>query len=107
AYLGFHAWEEHTQLYFKGGWLRTQAPPLMQKNTPATVEIYRGSRNGGPPQLSQEFAAPQWAYREEAKHFLHSVQSGAPFHSSAGDTLTDVRLFEEIYRRFLEKRNEL
>jgi predicted dehydrogenase len=107
AYLGFHAWEEHTQLYFQRGWLRTEAPPLMQKNTPATVEIYRSAHNGKAAQLAQQFASPEWAYREEAKHFLHGVQTGEPFHSSASDTLVDVRLFEEIYRHFLAQRNEL
>ncbi|HEX8235847.1 MAG TPA: Gfo/Idh/MocA family oxidoreductase [Abditibacteriaceae bacterium] len=107
AYLGFHAWEEHTQLYFQGGWLRTEAPPLMQKNTPATVEVYRSAHNGRAPRQTQHFASPQWAYREEARHFLSRVQSGEPFHSSARDTLTDVRLFEEIYRHFLAGRSEL
>lgn len=101
AYTKFHGWEEHTQIYFEGGWLRTQAPPLMQKGTPATVEIYRAGNETRTPQLTQEFAPSGWSYREEAKHFLHSVRSGEPFHSTAQDTLTDVRLFEEIYRKFL------
>jgi predicted dehydrogenase len=101
AYTKFHGWEEHTQIYFEGGWLRTQAPPLMQKETPATVEIYRAGSEGRAPQLAQEFAHAGWSYREEAKHFLACVRSGEPFHSSAQDTLTDVRLFEEIYRRYL------
>jgi predicted dehydrogenase len=101
AYTRFHGWEEHTQIYFEGGWLRTQAPPLMQKEMPATVEIYRAGNNVLAPMLVQEYTAPSWSYREEAKHFLGCVRSGEPFDSSAQDTLTDVRLFEEIYRRFL------
>ncbi len=107
AYNRFHAWEEHTQIYFEGGWLKTAAPPLMQKNAPATVEIYRAAHNAAAPQLLQQFASPQWAYREEAKHFLHGVALNEPFHSSASDTLVDVRLFEEIYQHFLKQRNEL
>lgn len=102
AYTKFHGWEEHTQIYFEGGWLRTEAPPLMQKELPATVEIYRAARDGAPPQRIQEFAPPGWSYREEAKHFLSSVRSGAPFDSTAIDTLTDVRLFEVIYQQFLD-----
>lgn len=104
AYTKFHAWEEQTQIYFEGGWLRTQAPPLMAKQTSATVEIYRAGSGDRPAQLVQEFAPPGWSYREEARHFLASVRSGAPFHSSGEDTLNDVRLFEEIYQRFLESR---
>ena len=102
AYTDFHAWDEHTQLYFKGGWLRTQAPPLMQKNLPASVEIYRAARDDMPPHQARQWAAPTWAYREEARHFLRGLATGAPFDSSASDTLVDVRLFEEIYRRFLQ-----
>jgi predicted dehydrogenase len=101
AYTRFHAWEEHTQIYFEGGWLRTQAPPLMQKEVPATVEVYEAGMDGQPPRLTQEFAPPGWAYREEAKHFIHCVQAGEPFRSSAEDTVNDVRLIESIYREFL------
>jgi len=101
AYTGFHGWDEHTQIYFKNGWLRTGAPALTQKETPATVEVYRGAADGRPPQLTQEFASPGCAFREEAKHFLECVRTGAPFRSSASDTVHDVRLFEEIYREFI------
>jgi predicted dehydrogenase len=96
----FHGWEEHTTIYFEGGWLRTCAPPLMAKETSASVEIYRAAADGRAPQAITEYATPGWAYREEAKHFVTGVRSGAPFHSSAADTLVDVRLFEDIYRRF-------
>ena len=101
AYIDFHSWDEHTQIYFKSGWLRTGAPPLMQKETSGTVEIYRAATDDRPAQLTREFATPGWSYREEANHFLACVRSGAPFHSSAADTLHDVRLFEEIYRQFI------
>ncbi len=107
AYTRFHGWEEHTQLYFEGGWLRTEAPPLMQKEQSASVEIYRAAQGGNPAQRVAEFAPPAWSYREEAKHFLHGVQSGEPFASSASDTLADVRLFEEVYRTWLEARGEV
>lgn len=101
AYTRFHAWDEHTQLYFEGGWLQTSAPPLLQKDVPATIEIYRGGTQDTLPALTRESAPPTWAYREEARTFLRCVQSGEPFPSSAQDTLTDVRLCEEIYRLHL------
>jgi predicted dehydrogenase len=99
AYTKFHGWDEHTQIYFEGGWLKTAAPPLMQKETPATVEIYRAADGDRAASLAEEFATPSWSYREEAKHFLACVRSGENFHSSAEDTLNDVRIFEEIYRQ--------
>jgi predicted dehydrogenase len=101
GYTKFHGWDEHTQIYFDGGWLKTGAPPLMAKEVPASVEIYRAGKDGAAPSLAQEFAAPTWSYREEAKHFLDCVRTGEPFRSSAEDTLHDVRLFEDIYRQFV------
>jgi len=101
GYTKFHGWEEHTQIYFQGGWLRTQAPPLMQKELPATVEIYRAATENRPPRSETEYAAPCWSYREEAKHFIACVRSNVPFRSSGDDTLHDVRLYEEIYRTYL------
>jgi predicted dehydrogenase len=101
AYTQFHGWEEHTQIYFEGGWLRTAAPPLMAKETSATVEIYQAGKDGTPPKHITEFAPPAWSYREEAKHFLTSIASGTQFHSSAQDTLRDVELYEEIYKQFI------
>jgi predicted dehydrogenase len=76
----------------------------MQKEVPATVEIYRAAQDGMPPRYIQECPSPVWSYREEAKHFLASVRSGEPFHSSAEDTLHDVRIFEDIYRQFIATR---
>jgi predicted dehydrogenase len=100
----FHAWEEHTQVYFEGGWLKTEAPALMHKETSASVEVYRAGRDGEPARETREFVRPAWSYREEAKHFVAGVRSGEPFHSCGEDTLHDVRLFEEIYRAFVESR---
>jgi predicted dehydrogenase len=59
---------------------------------------------GHPASLVQEFAPTCWSYRDEAKHFLSSVRSGEPFHSSAEDTLNDVRIFEDIYRQVAASR---
>jgi predicted dehydrogenase len=101
AYTKYHAWEEHTQVYFEGGWLKTGAPPLMHKEESASVEVYRAGREGTPPRLAVEYAPAAWSYREEAKHFLECVRTGAPFCSSAEDTLNDVTLYEDIYRAFL------
>jgi predicted dehydrogenase len=79
----------------------------MQKEQSATVEVYRAGRDGQPAQRVEEFARPAWSYREEAKHFLLCVRSGEAFASPASDTLADVRLFEEVYRRWLQSRGEV
>ena len=104
--LRYHRWDEHTQIYFEDGWVKTWAPPLLQKNVPADVEIYRG---GDEHVYSRPLPKDRWSwsYRREAEHFVSCVQTGEPFRSSGEDTLTDVRLFEDIYRMYLEGRGVL
>ncbi len=101
--LQYHGWDEHTQLYFENGWVHTWAPPLLHKNLPAEVEIYRGGETHS---ITRPIPKDRWswAYRREAEHFVQCVQTGAPFQSTGEDTLIDVRVFEEIYRVFLESR---
>ena len=98
-----YRWDEHTQIYFEDGWVHTWAPPLLLKNTPAEVEIYRA---GETQEISRPIPKPHWtwAYRREAEYFIENVRNDTPFRSSGEDTLTDVRLFEDIYRMFLDQR---
>jgi predicted dehydrogenase len=104
--LSHYRWDEQTQVYFRHGWVLAAAPPLLLRNQPAEVEIYRAGK-------TQEFSRPipdpawSWSYKREAEHFVRCVRSGEPFGSSGEDTLTDVRLFEEIYRHFLRDRGEI
>jgi len=100
--ISHYRWDEHSQIYFQHGWVHTWAPPLLLKNTPADVEIYRAGND-------QEFMRPvpkprwTWSYRREAEYFVKNVRSEEPFRSSGEDTLTDVRLFEEIFKIFAEQ----
>lgn len=99
----YHGWEEHTQIYFEKGWIRTSAPPILLKNMPAEVEVYRADR----PEKSRCELFPEngrtWSYREEMRHFVHCVRSGEPFRTPASDAAHDVRLLEEIYRRYVQQ----
>jgi predicted dehydrogenase len=101
--VAYHGWDEHTQIYFQKGWIKTCAPPLLLKNVPASVEIYRSEPSR---QLQNLIPASgwSWAYKREAEHFLRCVIEDAPFRSPAEDTINDVRVFEDIYRMFAEKR---
>lgn len=104
--LSYYSWDEHTQVYFADGWVKAWAPPLLHKNLPAQVEIYRG---GG----VQSFTHPlpearwSWSYKREAEAFVRAVLHDEPIRSLGRDALTDVRLFEEIYRLHLEQRGVL
>lgn len=99
-------WDEHTQIYFRHGWIHTWAPPLLLRQTPAEVEIYRaGKEQSFIRQIPQP--AWSWSYKREIEHFVHCLQTGEPFRSSGEDTRTDVRLFEEIFRAHLTQRGIL
>ena len=100
-----YRWDEHTQIYFEDGWVHTWAPPLLLKNTPAEVEIYRA---GETQEISRPIPQPNWtwAYRRELEHFIENVRNDTPFRSSGEDTLTDVRLFEDIFQMFIGQRRQ-
>ncbi len=101
-----YRWDEHTQVYFRDGWIKTWAPPLLLKQVPAEVEIYRA---GEAQTFTRPIAQPawSWSYKREAEHFVHCLQTGEPFRSSGEDTRTDVRLFEEIFRIYLNQKGVL
>lgn len=96
----FHGWEEQTQIYFEGGWVRAWPNPLFAQPSYCQVEIYEGGESA-----SYQYPVPQplsaWHYREEAAHFLSCLKNGLPFDSSGEDALLDVSIFEEIYQRHL------
>lgn len=104
--LSYYAWDEHTQVYFREGWVRTVAPPLLQRNSPASVEIYRGGKAHSFTQPLPE-ARWSWSYKREAEAFVRAVLHDEPIRTSGRDTLTDVRLFEDIYRIYLTQRGVL
>ena len=97
----YPGWEEHTQVYFEQGWVKMSSPPLLLPNTPVSVEIYRNHK--GDFTRSELFPKSgwTWSYKEEMRHFIDCLSSGAPLRSPASDTMTDVRLMEEIYRKYL------
>ena len=96
----FHAWDEQTQIYFEGGWIRLAAPRFFAKSEFSAVEIYEATPfpRYSYPVVSSEH---EWPYRTEAAHFLTSLESGQPFVSSGEDALIDVWLSEEIYKKYL------
>jgi predicted dehydrogenase len=98
--IAYHDWDEHTQVYFKKGWIHLSAPPFFANPSQVRVEIYEG---GASPSYHIPIVRPltAWAYREEAAFFLKALRTDEPFKSSGEDTLTDVHLFEDIYRQYL------
>jgi predicted dehydrogenase len=106
GWVAYEGWDEHTQIYLDGGWIRTEAPPLLLRNVPATVELYRAKDS----EKAKTSFFPEngrlWSYKEEMRHFVTNAQSGKPFTSSATDTLEDVRLLEDIYKLHIQNHGE-
>lgn len=101
-----HRWDEHTQTYFRHGCIRTEAPPLLLRNAPATVEVYRADNEPG---FLRPLPRPPWLWsdRRAAEHCITGLRTGAPFRSPGEDVRTDVRVVAEIDRRFLTQRGAL
>jgi predicted dehydrogenase len=99
-------WDEHTQIYFRDGWIKTWAPPLLLKEVPAEVEIYRAA---DVQTVTRPVPRPawDWSYRREAEHFIGCLLTGREVRSSGQDTRTDVRLFEDVFRMHLTRRGVL
>ncbi len=94
----FHAWEEHTQVYFEGGWIHVHSPMLFANPGQPRIEIYEG---GADPQYRTPIPKPiaAWHYREEAEQFCRCLRSGEPFPAAGATALADVRILEKIYER--------
>ena len=95
----FRGWDETTEIYFADGRLRILTPPALLKNTPATVELYKGGE-------VQEQVAPQcnwsWSFRRQAEAFVGDVLHDRASISSAADALVDVRLHEAMWRMHVD-----
>lgn len=104
--LNYFAWDEHTQVYFQHGWIKTTAPSLLLRNAPASVEFYEAK-----PVCRVSQCIPEkrytWSYKEEARDFIDCLLTGRAFNSTGEDTLADVQTYENIYRTWLKSKGEL
>ena len=73
-----YRWDEHTQIYFEDGWVHTWAPPLLLKNTPAEVEIYRA---GEMQEISRPIPQPNWTWRTGGNWNISSKTLGTTHRS--------------------------
>ena len=90
-------WDEGFKVYFEDGWVEIHTPPPLLRNVPARVSVYRA---GDIQQHSQPQAPWDWAFRRANAHFVECIGSGAQVRSSGADSIRDLELLEDAYRRF-------
>ena len=100
GHMSAHRWDEHFVIYYENGSVTINFPPPLSRNEPARVLVYRGGKMR---ELSEHFAVPDWAFRREAEHFLECVRENREPVSSGADSVRDLELVEEIFRRGLKK----
>lgn len=96
-----HRWDEDTSVYFQRGWVKVVSPPLLLRNACAEVEVYRA---GDTVEYLRPFPKDgwSWAFQREAEHFIDCVRTGESFRSPGEDSLYDVQIVEDIYRKWLK-----
>ncbi len=94
-----HAWHERTELYFERGKLELLTPPPLLREVPARVRLYQA---GDAKQYLEPIAPWSWAFRNEAEHFLDCLRENREPASSGADSLRDLLLVEEAFRRDLQ-----
>ncbi len=98
AEVGFHEWQEGIEILFEKGSLRVELPPPLLRNVPARIELcYAGER--------KETVRPDvpwsWAFRRQAEAFLADIAANREPIASGKDSLEDMILVEQIWRRRL------
>jgi predicted dehydrogenase len=94
-------WEEGVEIYFERGKLKVELPPAMLRNVPASVEIYK-DRGEAPGELISPRPDWTWAFRREDEAFVKDVRSGGAPVASGEDSIEDMKLVEEIWRKILK-----
>ena len=98
ASLRRNVWDEETKVYFERGWVELITPSPLLRNVPARVEVYRG---GDTHEVREPMAEWSWAFKRQADHFVECVRGRTEPRSSGRDSLRDLQIVEEVFRRHL------
>jgi predicted dehydrogenase len=95
-----HRWEEETHFYFERGWVKLFTPSPLNRQARGRVEVYRSEDNKAGER--REMIPPiGWAFQRQAGHFVECVRERKEPASSGRDTIEDMRLMEEIFRKMI------
>jgi predicted dehydrogenase len=98
AEIGFQEWQEGVDILFEKGRLRIELPPPLLRNVPARIELqYAGDRKHS----VRPDVPPSWAFRRQAEAFIADIAADREPIASGKDSLEDMILVEQIWRRHL------
>jgi predicted dehydrogenase len=95
-----HRWEEETHFYFEGGWVKLFTPSPLNRQARGRVELYH-SEEGKAGERREIIPPIGWAFQRQADHFIECVRERKEPTSSGRDTLEDMRLMEDIFRKMI------
>ncbi|MBM3262824.1 MAG: Gfo/Idh/MocA family oxidoreductase [candidate division Zixibacteria bacterium] len=95
--LSANFWDEEFKIYFTDGWVEVRTPPPLLRNVPAKVSVYRA---GAIQEHAQPQAAWDWGFRRADEHFVQCILNDTPPRSGGADSIRDLELFDEAFRRF-------
>jgi len=95
-----HKWEEETHFYFEKGWVKLFTPSPLNRQARGRVEFYR-SEDGKAGERREIIPPIGWAFQRQADHFIASIRDRKEPVSSGRDTLEDMRIMEDIFRKMI------
>lgn len=97
GFLRSHQWDEETSFYFERGMLKLYTPSPLNRQARGRVVIYR-SADGKSGRMDEIIPPIDWAFRRQAEHFVHAIQTGTAPPTGSHDVIHDMRLMEEVFR---------
>lgn len=90
-------WYEQLAIHFEKGRLEVTFPAPLDQQRASEVRVVRGS--GEEERFSSKAGYRGWAFYREAEHFLECVERGKQPVLSGADSIVDLEIVEEIFRR--------
>lgn len=101
GHISSNFWDEELKVYYEDGWVELIASPPLLKNVPAKVRIYKA---GKVQEVVQPYAEWDWSFRRADENFLECILRDKESRSSGKDSLEDVRIVEEIFKKYVHQR---
>jgi predicted dehydrogenase len=93
-------WEEGVEIIFSRGRIKVALAPAFLRNQPACVEITKESASGGIESMHPR-TGWTWAFKNQASAFLENVARGTTPIASGEDSLRDLIVVENIWKKII------